>query len=62
MDFASTFGKNFWTGELLYCLTIGLVKFSILAFYWRLFRVSIRIAVYVLGAVTICWEIGVVGD
>ena len=62
MDFASTFGKNFWTGELLYCLTIGLVKFSILAFYWRLFKVSIRIPVYVLRAVTICWEIGVVGD
>ena len=47
-------------GNFLYCLTIGLVNFFILAFYWRLFRVSIRVPCYILGTVIICWEIAVV--
>lgn len=59
-DYLTTFGKNFFTGEILYFLTIGVVKCSILAFYWRLFRASIRVPCCILGAVTICWEIAVV--
>lgn len=58
-DYLTTFGKNFFTGEILYFLTIGVVKCSILAFYWRLFRASIRVPCCILGAVTICWEIAV---
>ncbi|CAD6588420.1 MAG: hypothetical protein ASARMPREDX12_003322 [Alectoria sarmentosa] len=53
------FGKNSFAEDFLYFLIIGLVKISILAFYWRLFRVSIRIPCYILGAITTCWEITV---
>ena len=54
------FGKNAFTEDLLYFIVIGLVKISILAFYYRLFGASIRIPCYLLGAITICWEVAVV--
>ena len=60
-DSLTTFAKNIFTEEILYFIVIGLVKLSILLFYWRLFRNSIRIPCYILGAITACWEIAVVG-
>ena len=59
-DFAQ-FGKNIFTDSILYLLVIGLVKLSMLAFYWRLFRDSIRIPCYILGALILCWQIAAVG-
>ena len=55
------FGKNIFTEGILYFLVIGLGKLSMLAFYWRLFRDSIRIPCYVLGTLILCWQIAVVG-
>ena len=56
----SLFGKSIFTEGILYFLVLGLVKFSMLAFYWRLFRDSIRIPCYILGTLILCWEIAVV--
>ena len=60
-DFA-LFGKNIFTEGILYFLVIGLVKLSMLAFYWRLFRDSIRIPCYILGTLILGWQIAVVGQ
>lgn len=60
-EFTTTNLYYFLAEEYLYFIIIGLAKFSILAFYWRLFRASIRIPCYVLGTITTCWEIAVVG-
>ena len=54
------FGRNTFAEDILYFMVIGLVKISILAFYWRLFGASIRIPCYILGAITACWEVAVV--
>lgn len=49
-------------GELSYVWTLFPVKMSILAFYWRSFRVerSIRIPIYILATVITLWAMGVV--
>ena len=60
VGFLIIFAKNLFTEEILYFVVIGLVKLSILSFYWRLFRNSIRIPCYILGAITACWEIAAV--
>ena len=71
------YGKHVWTGppnalyayalglfmqEILYASLICLVKFSILAFYWRIFNhvVIIRMPIYILGALVGCWGIACV--
>lgn len=70
-------GKHIWAGppdagvvwaqglfisELTYTGTICSIKFSLLCFYWRIFKQSrIRIPIYVLAAVVSCWGIAVVG-
>ena len=44
--------------EICWVITIWMVKFSILAFYWRLFSGksrSTRIAIWVLTVVITCW-------
>ncbi|CAH0052422.1 unnamed protein product [Clonostachys solani] len=48
-------------GELSYVWTLFPVKMSILAFYWRSFRVerSIRIPIYILATVITLWAMGV---
>ena len=55
------FSKNLYIEGILYYLAIGLCKISMLAFYWRLFRDSIRIQCYILGTLILCWLIAVVG-
>lgn len=59
-EITTTYVIHFFTEELLFFIIIGLAKFSILAFYWRLFTAPIRIPCYILGAITICWEIAVI--
>ena len=54
------FFKTLFTGEILYTLTLCSVKYSILAFYFRLFVKSIRIPVYVLTTLVTAWGIAVV--
>lgn len=48
--------------ELGYFVTITCVKFSILAFYWRAFKVmrSVRIPIYTLALIVASWAIAVV--
>ena len=49
--------EAFWT------VALWIVKYSILAFYWRLFagnRRSVRIVIWVLTAFVACWGVAVV--
>lgn len=49
--------EAFWT------VALWIVKYSILAFYWRLFagnRRSVRIVIWVLTAFVACWGAAVV--
>lgn len=58
--FLADFFKNLFAGEILYTLLIVTVKFSILAFYWRLFGRSVKIPVWILGGITAAWGIAVI--
>ena len=48
--------------ELGWCLAISTVKYSILAFYWRLFstRKRARKALYACFGVVTCWMVAIV--
>jgi hypothetical protein len=54
-----TFFKGYLTVQLLYPLVIGLVKLSILAFYWRLFSIACETRVFIisLAVVVLIWMI-----
>ena len=56
------FIKGLYISEVLWTVVIFMVKYSILAFYWRLFSEtrSARVAVHILLAVVTCWGFGVV--
>ncbi|KAL9614954.1 MAG: hypothetical protein Q9167_000596 [Letrouitia subvulpina] len=58
--YALNFFKNLFAGEILYTLVICLVKYSILAFYSRLFTKAIRIPVFILGSIVTAWGIAVI--
>ena len=68
------YGKHLWVGpsdaalgwaialflsEPIYICILCTVKFSLLAFYWRLFKQTtiIRIPIYTLATVVSCWGI-----
>ncbi|KAM0799876.1 hypothetical protein BDR22DRAFT_889848 [Usnea florida] len=51
------FFKHYYADEILYFAIIGLVKFSILTFYWRIFKSTSHIPCSVLAAITACWVI-----
>ena len=58
------FEKGLFISELCWTFIIWMVKYSILAFYWRLFstnRRSIRIIIWVLAAAVTIWGVAVVG-
>ena len=56
-----TFYKCLYAFEIVYPFPITLTKVSILLYYRRLFRVqSIKIPIYVVLALVICWPIYVV--
>ena len=60
-DAAVAWAKGLFVSEVSYTCIICSVKFSLLAFYWRIFKQSrIRIPIYVLGAIVSCWGIAVV--
>ncbi|CAD6578263.1 MAG: hypothetical protein ASARMPRED_008661 [Alectoria sarmentosa] len=59
-SFGEDYLKAIFLEQVLYIIVIGLVKYSILAFYWRLFGASIRIPCYILGAITTCWGIATI--
>jgi hypothetical protein len=44
----------FW-GQILYLTSIAITKFSILAFYWRLFSLTARIPILIVTFVVFSW-------
>jgi len=63
-DFVTDFFRNLFVGEIFYTLTLCLAKYSILTFCWRLFgsTISIRLPIYILGAIITSWGIAVVSS
>lgn len=51
------FLKNLYAAALLYCLAIAFIKFTILAFYWKLFSIAARIPILILSVSVGCWLI-----
>ncbi|EHK22634.1 uncharacterized protein TRIVIDRAFT_221904 [Trichoderma virens Gv29-8] len=51
-----------FVAELGYFVTITCVKWSILAFYWRSFKVrsSVKIPIYILAVIVLLWAIAVI--
>jgi len=60
-DAIEVWAKALFIQELAYTLTICCVKFSLLTFYWRIFKMSsIRIPIYIVGGIITCWGIVVI--
>lgn len=59
-EFVADFFKNLYTGEILYTLVLCFAKFSILAFYRRIFAREIRTPVYILAGFVTAWGIAVI--
>ena len=56
--------QGLFISEICWILVIWIVKYSILAFYWRIFsanRRSIRIVIWVFAAAVTVWGVAVVG-
>ncbi|KAL8821621.1 MAG: hypothetical protein Q9223_000364 [Gallowayella weberi] len=61
MDAGVVWAKGLFISEVSYTIIICSIKFSLLAFYWRIFKQSkIRIPIYVLGFIVSCWGIAVI--
>jgi hypothetical protein len=60
-DSRRAWALSLFVAELGYFITFTLVKWSILAFYWRSFRVrrSIRIPIWTLATIVLLWGIAV---
>lgn len=54
------FLKWVFIAQLLYVWGIAIIKFSILAFYWRLFSVAARIPIAVVCAIVFAWIMSLV--
>lgn len=55
-DAAVVWAKGLFISEISYTFIICSIKFSLLSFYWRIFKQSsIRIPIYVLGTIVSCW-------
>lgn len=62
-DAALAWAKGLFISEVSYTCIICSVKFSLLAFYWRIFKQSkIRIPIYVLTLVVSAWGTAVVSS
>lgn len=46
--------------ELCYTGAVICVKGSILALYWRLFKLKVKVPAYIVGTMVLCWGIAVV--
>ena len=58
------FAKGLFISEICWTFVIWTVKYSILAFYWRLFsanRRSIQVIIWILAGVVMAWGVAVVG-
>lgn len=57
MEEVEAFLKNLYAAALLYCVAIAFIKFTILAFYWKLFSIAARIPIIILAVSVGCWLI-----
>lgn len=46
--------------ELCYTGAVLSVKFSILAFYWRLFKLKMKLSICIVAIIVLCWAVAVV--
>lgn len=53
---------NLFVCEIFYTLVLCFTKFSILLFYWRIFKTNIRIPVIILATIVTGWGISVVSN
>lgn len=52
-----------FAGSICWAIVIWIVKYSILAFYWRLFsgnRRVVRFVIWALGVLVTCWGVAMV--
>lgn len=54
------FLKNVYIAQILYVLSIVAIKYSVLAFYWRLFSVNARAVIYIVTFMVTGWLIALV--
>ena len=59
-NFWTDFLRSLYIGEILYFLILCFAKYSILAFYLRIFTAKIRHPVYVLTGIITAWGVAVV--
>ena len=59
--YLTEFFKFLFAGEIMYFVILCLVKYSILAFYRRIFARNVRIPVYILAGFVTAWGISMVG-
>lgn len=51
----------FW-GQIIYVWSIPVIKFSILAFYWRLFSVAARVPILAVSFIVFSWLMALVSS
>ncbi|VUC35604.1 unnamed protein product [Clonostachys rosea] len=55
LDEVELFSKCLFAAALTYCVAIAFIKFTILAFYWKLFSVTARIPIMVIFSSVAAW-------
>ncbi|KAI4254521.1 MAG: hypothetical protein LQ352_003055 [Teloschistes flavicans] len=59
-NFVTDFFRGLFISQILYFLLLCTVKFSILAFYKRIFATTIKIPVYILASLVLAWGVAVI--
>jgi hypothetical protein len=54
------FLKGIWVAQIFYTMSIANIKFVVLAFYWRLFSVKMRMTIWVMAGACIAWFVAIV--
>ena len=61
--YVTDFYKTMFIAGICWIFAVSFAKYSILAFYWRLFNSvrSVRLGIYVLLAIVTIWLLAIVG-
>lgn len=54
------FLRSVWLAQIFYTFAIASIKFSVLAFYWRLFAVNARVVILVVAGMCVAWFVAIV--
>lgn len=57
MEEVAIFSKCLYAAALSYVVAIGFIKFTILAFYWKLFSIAARWPIRILFISVVSWVI-----